>query len=259
MIDLATIAAEYPPAERGFTRNIVREYLQYKILQSIFESEYASQLSFLGGTALRIIHGSQRFSEDLDFDNFGINTTTFNLLTKQVQHDLAREGYAVEIRNVFKGAYRCYVRIPRLLYDHGLSPHKDEKVMIQLDTMAQKFSYTPDPVILNKFEVFTRVNVTPLPILLSQKIGAALERKTAKGRDFYDIVFLFSKTKPDYNYLRDKTGINNPEELKKRLLERCETIDLQALIKDVRAFLINSKDTQKISLFKDYISQIIEG
>lgn len=257
MIDLKTIVAEYPPAERGFTRNIIREYLQYKILQSIFESEYAPQLSFLGGTALRIIHGSQRFSEDLDFDNFGINAATFTLLTKQVQRDLAQEGYAVEIRNVFKGAYRCYVRIPRLLYDHGLSPHQDEKVMIQIDTMAQKFSYIPNSVILNKFEVFTRVNVTPLPILLSQKIGAALERKTAKGRDFFDMIFLFSKTKPDYNYLRDKNGIADPGYLKKRLLKRCEEIDLQMIVKDVRAFLINPKDTQKITLFKDYISQIL--
>ena len=66
MLDLQQIKNEYSEPLQGYERAIVREYLQYKILQAIFESKHASHLSFLGGTALRIVHGNSRFSEDIE-------------------------------------------------------------------------------------------------------------------------------------------------------------------------------------------------
>ncbi len=54
---------------RGFKRFILREYLQRKLLQILFDSEYANELCFLGGTYLRIVHRNIRFSTDLDFNN----------------------------------------------------------------------------------------------------------------------------------------------------------------------------------------------
>jgi len=48
--------------------NHIREYLQVIILKSIYHSKYASSLSFMGGTALRICYDLKRFSEDLDFE-----------------------------------------------------------------------------------------------------------------------------------------------------------------------------------------------
>ena len=49
------------------------EYLQYELLDSLFKDAAAAELSFIGGTAIRILHDSPRFSEDLDFDNFGLS------------------------------------------------------------------------------------------------------------------------------------------------------------------------------------------
>ncbi|MFH0838466.1 MAG: nucleotidyl transferase AbiEii/AbiGii toxin family protein, partial [Patescibacteria group bacterium] len=65
MISFDQILAQYPKNLQAFPESILKEYLQYKILNSIFESDYGRKLAFLGGTALRIIYGSTRFSEDL--------------------------------------------------------------------------------------------------------------------------------------------------------------------------------------------------
>ena len=48
MISMAQIEQYYPEYLRGFKRNLLREYLQYKILDIIFKSTLAGQLSFIG-------------------------------------------------------------------------------------------------------------------------------------------------------------------------------------------------------------------
>jgi len=105
MINIKQIEQCYPEHLRGFQRNIMREYLQYKILEIIFNSRVAPKLSFPGGTALRIVHENTRFSEDLDFDNFKFSENDFVLLTGEIQKGLQREGYIVEIRNVLKALF----------------------------------------------------------------------------------------------------------------------------------------------------------
>ena len=182
----------------------------------IYDSKYAARLAFMGGTAIRIIHGSSRFSEDLDFDNFNLTKEEFEEITESVQKQLTLEGYAIEIRNVFKGAFYCYISIPTILYENKISQHKEEKLMVRLDTESQGITYSPQNVIINKFDVFTRINVVPTSLLLSQKIFAILNRKRAMGRDFFDTVYLFSRAKPDFDYLKRYININNMAELKKQ-------------------------------------------
>jgi len=207
MLTLSQIQEHYPENIKGFKKNILREYLQYKILEIIFNSKYANKLCFLGGTALRIIYNSQRFSEDLDFDNFGITPKEFADLSQKIREKLSKEGYETQITNVYKGAFRCNIKLPKILYDNDLSGIKDEKMLIQIDTAPHHFTYTPEKRTLNKFEVFKQIFVTPADILLSQKINAVFNRKRQKGRDFFDIVYLFSFTKPDYKYLVQKLKI----------------------------------------------------
>ncbi len=254
MLSLQEIENQYPESIRGFKRSILREYLQYKILRAIFDSKYANNLSFLGGTLLRIIYNNSRFSEDLDFDNFNLTESDFEEISYTVKKELELEGYSVELRTVFKGAYRCYIKIPNILFDSNLSGYKEEKILIQLDTAPHNFSYTPEKVILNKFDVFTEINVTPLDIVLSQKFYAVFNRKAKKGRDFYDIIFLLSKTTPNYNYLQEKIGVSCGKELKDKLLALLEEVDLEDLANDVKPFLFNSHDAKRVGLFKDYIA-----
>jgi len=58
MFELSQIESFYPKPQWVFKKNILREYLQYKILDIIYDSRYASRLAFMGGTAIKIIHGS---------------------------------------------------------------------------------------------------------------------------------------------------------------------------------------------------------
>lgn len=256
MLSLQEIEKYYPDNLKIFKRNILREYLQYKILQIIFDSEYGGKLVFLGGTALRIVYNNTRFSEDLDFDNFNLSKSEFDGISKTVKNKLELEGYQVEVRNVFKGAFRCYVRIPRLLFDSKLSGYEEEKILIQLDTAPHGFLYDPERSILNKFDVFTEIMVAPPDVILSQKIYAIFNRKALKGRDFYDTTFLLSKTKPNYAYLKQKMNINNPKELKNKLLNFSDKVDFKKLAEDVEPFLFVPADSKKVTLFREYIKNI---
>lgn len=255
MLTLKEIEKQYPDNLKPFKRNILREYLQYKILEIIFNSPLANKLSFLGGTALRIAHNNTRFSEDLDFDNFGLAEAEFASLTEEVRSGMAKLGFETEIRNVFKGAFRCYLKIPKVLLDNELAVMPDEKMIIQIDTAPHGFQYETDKKILNKFDVFTQIFSTPLDILLSQKIYTIFNRNRAKGRDFFDTIFLLGLTKPNYGYLKLKIGVDNWADTKKKLLEEAEKLDLTGLAKDVEPFLFTPSDSKKIILFREYIEQ----
>jgi predicted nucleotidyltransferase component of viral defense system len=252
MLSLEEIKPFYPETLQNSERFIIREYLQYKILDIIFESPYASKLAFLGGTCLRIVYDNSRFSEDLDFDNFDLSMSDFNEITQLVKAGLERLGYEVELRNVLKGAYHCYVRFPELLYNEGLTQHKEEKILIRLDTEPHNFQYKPDQPILNKFDVFTQINSTPKDILLAQKFYAVINRKRNKGRDFFDIVFLLGQREtPNYEYLNMKLGINSQEELRKQVLEKCAKADMKEMAQDVSPFLFNKKDEKNSCCFRN--------
>jgi predicted nucleotidyltransferase component of viral defense system len=255
MLTLKQIEGNYPENLRAFKKNLLREYLQYKILEIIFGSEFSSKLSFIGGTALRIIYDNKRFSEDLDFDNFGLTEKKFSKLADAIKAGLKKQGFEAEISNVFKGAYRCRIRIPEILFVNELSVFKEEKIMIQVDTEPHNFAYQPERKILNKFDVFTEIFSTPPGILLSQKIFAALNRKRAKGRDFYDIVFLLSFTKPNYNYLKEKIGVGDADDLRARFLKMAAGLDFKELAQDVRQFLFNPVESRRVKLFIEFIKQ----
>lgn len=256
MLELKQIESFYPESLQPFKRNLLREYLQFKVLEVIFSSKYAEKLSFMGGTALHIVHALPRFSEDLDFDNIGLKKTNFENLTAFIQKKLNLQGYAIQIKNSFKGAYRSCIRVSNILYENKLSSHKEEKMLIYLDVEAQKFNYRPDKVILNKFDVFTRINVVPINIILAQKICAIFMRKRPMGRDFYDAIFLLGKTKPNLEYLKLKLKISGFDELKKKLLEKSVDFDFKHLAKDVAQFLFSPSDAKKILLFNEYIKSI---
>ena len=256
MLSLLNIEKFYTEKERPFKKNILREYLQYKILEIIFNSKMGEKLSFLGGTTLRIVYGNSRFSEDLDFDNFGLTEDQFASIVQEVKIGLELQGYEVEIKNVFKGAYRSYIRMPKILFDNNISSLQEEKILIQIDTVPHAFEYKKDLKILNKFDVFTQIYSTPIDILLSQKIYAAVNRPRAKGRDFFDIVFLLSQTKTNYEYLSLKLGVKNAIELKSFFLSKISEFDFDALAQDVEPFLIQTSDIKKVKMFVKYIESV---
>ena len=106
-----------------------------------------------------------------------------------------------------------------------------------------------------------KINAVPPDILLSQKIFAILNRPRPMGRDFYDVIFLFSKTNPSYNFLREKMKLKEEidiEEIKKKLLLKCKKINFKKLVEEVKPFLFYSHDAEKILLFPDFIKTKME-
>lgn len=214
---------------------------------------------FLGGTALRILYGNNRFSEDIDLDNSGMSWEEFSELSRQIERFLKLEGFEVELQAIARDAFNYRVRFPGALYQQGLSPLPGEKILIQVDSVAQGYSYQPEIKLLNKFDVYTQVRAASPALLLAQKIFTAVNRRRAKGRDFYDISFLFSRVKLDYGFLQQKMGIKTPEELRREFRERIADYDFQALAKDVAPFLVQPEQVQRVLGFREFWEQVDLG
>ncbi len=255
MIDIEQLHNFYPENLKPFKKNILREYLQYKILEIIYESKYLENLIFMGGTAIRIVHGNTRFSEDLDFDNRGISKEEFLELTELIKKRLELEGYKIETKTTFKQAYKCQFKFLDILLQTGITGHKKAKLVIQLDSEPQNYKYNPQRVLINKFDVFTRIFSVPAELLLSQKICAVFTRKRPMGRDFFDIVFLYARVSPDMEYLKQKLNIINSFHLKSKLLDKCKSLDFEQLSKDIIPFIFKPNDSKKVLFFKDYVKE----
>ena len=102
-------------------RNLVREYLQARILESLQKSGAMIPLAFHGGTALRFLFAHGRYSEDLDFALEGNRQSyDFRGYLKTIRSDLSTEGYQIEIKaNDQKTVHSAFIRFPGLLYEIG--------------------------------------------------------------------------------------------------------------------------------------------
>lgn len=249
MLDIQQIASFYPPYLAGYTRHILREYLQYKILQYIFDQPNAQKLCFMGGTAIHLAYGSPRFSEDLDFDNRGLNEKDFKMFADTVKAKLAGEGIEADTETACKDAWHIYVTCRNVLYTQGISRHREETLVIRIDAQAQDYVYDPASTLINKFDVFTKIPVAGAELLLAQKFACLLTRRRQLGRDYFDITYLLGKSKPEMRYLSEKCAINDPAVLKDRITRLCAKLDFNALAKNVEPFLFQAADTQRIKEF----------
>jgi hypothetical protein len=141
------------------------------------------------------------------------------------------------------------------LYKYGLTPQKYEKIAIQIDTFDQGATYDTEVFILNKFEFFKQIQVTPQSVLLAQKLWTITQRPRLKGRDFFDCMFLLQKTKPDMQFLEAKFGSTNIEVIVSEIISGLQDTDWGEVIEDVRPFLIKPEDARSISLFPQFLRQ----
>lgn len=255
MLDIQQIETFYPEHLRPFKRNLLREYLQYKILEAIFESPLANKLVFIGGTCIHIVHGSPRFFEDLEFDNYDLTQHEFETLSQGVKKALELQGYIVELKQTHGNTFRTFLRFADVLQDNNISGHRDEKLLIQIDTEAQGVRYRPDKFILSKFDVFSRINIAPADTLVSQKILCIFNRSRPMGRDFLDVIYLMGKSGVDYAYLAQKMAIHGKSELKEKLLKRSADLDFSLLAKDLEPFVYSEKDVERVLFFLDFVKQ----
>lgn len=247
----------FPPVKK---RAILREFLQVKFLTGLYRLAGCQSFSFIGGTSLRLLRGLDRFSEDLDFDNFGLSGTEVEKLFKKTTGEFRHEGYAFELdfRKTKNGGIGR-LRFPDLLYQLKISSNPKEKLMMRLDYTYQKRVET-EVLLLSKFGFSERVVTNALPVLLSQKTKALIFRKQRRGRDFYDIYWLLSRgVKPNFEVL-EELEVKTEKEYFARLKEiyQREKKNLSFLKRQLRPFLLHEGNQRYLDLFGDFFKEIWE-
>ena len=235
---------------------MIKEYIQLLILDYLSSSRYIKKIAFIGGTNLRLVQGIDRFSEDLDFDCKDLSEKEFFEMTGDIISFLRRSGYKIEIRNQKNSnlkAFRQNIYFPQLLFDIGLSGHREERFLIKVESQDQKINYKKTMTNIKGCGFFFPFPVPPVEILCSMKISAMLSRQ--KGRDFYDVIFLLSQTNPDYDFLSKKMKIKNIKQLKSSVNKMLETVDLNQKTKDFEHLLFNKNNSKRILHIKSFFEQ----
>jgi predicted nucleotidyltransferase component of viral defense system len=260
MIELEYIRSFFPPAiarESRFDRYMLKEYLQLLILDHLSSTSYIEKLSFIGGTNLRLIQGIDRFSEDLDFDCKGLTEAEFVAMTDGVVTYLRQNNIDVETRdkpNPKLTAFRRNLYFPEMLFDLGLTGHKEERLLLKVEAQDQGVPYQPIVATINRMGFFFGVQIPPIDVLCAMKFAAILAR--AKGRDFYDAIFLLSKTKPNMDFLFARSGITSLEALKVAVLNKQNEVDLSQKKRDFSHLLFNEPNADRILKFADVVNEL---
>lgn len=213
--------------------NVAREYCQHLFLSTFYQRPEAGRVLFKGGTALRIIYGSPRFSEDLDFSGCRIRKPAIEELITETLSAVERVGIVVDIEEA-KATSGGYLAI--LHHQWG-----EYRVEIRLEiSLRGGATVTPETALIagDVLPAYTLLHLQQ-ESLVEEKLDALFDR--AKPRDFYDLYFILRKgllPQPSRHRLKKVLGCLKaaaPESFRelKLFLPR----DQQAVVKDFRATL----------------------
>ncbi len=262
MIQIEQIRNYFPTPIRDnqlFDKHILKEYLQLMILDYLSSTPYIQKVVLIGGTNLRLVKGIDRFSEDLDFDCKELSKDEFFEMTNGVIRFLERSGLRLEAKdkeNPKLTAFRRNIHFPELLFDLGLSGHREERFLIKIESQDQRVVYPPVTTNIMGCGFFFPFPVPSDGVLCSMKIAAMLAR--SKGRDFYDLMLLLSQAKPDYVFLSKRCGIDNLHEFKQATTELLKTVDLKKKQMDFEHLLFNKSNSGKILRFGEFVDSLSE-
>jgi predicted nucleotidyltransferase component of viral defense system len=261
MVDLNLIKNYFPEQIRNNTllgKSMMKEYIQLSILDYLSTTRYIRRLILIGGTNLRLVKGIDRFSEDLDFDCKGMDKDEFLQMSDDIMNYLKRNGYKVESRDkksLKLKAFRRNIYFPEFLFDLGLSGHRDERFLIKIEAEDQGVPYIPEIKNIKGCGFYFPFPVPPDAVLCAMKTTALIER--GKGRDFYDLMFLLSQTKPDYDFLTRRIGIRDAAGLKAEVKTRLKKTDLKTKTRDFEHLLFNEGNNKRILRFEEFFEESI--
>lgn len=259
MIDLSYIRGFFPPVMAQnvlFQKHILKEYVELMALEWLSRSVYADKLVFIGGTNLRLIHGIDRFSEDLDFDCKQLSESNFISMTDSLIQYLQRQGMQVLAKDKEGGllrAFRRNVYFPELLFSLQLTGHREERFLMKIEAQDQGIEYKREMATVQRMGFFYPVAVPPLSVLLSMKLSALLSRQ--KGRDFYDTLFLWQRTKPDFDFLQKRCGIGDMQTLMTALQDMVANTNLVLKQRDFEHLLFYPDKSEQVLHFMEILSQ----
>lgn len=226
--------------------NHLRELLQIVCLKVIYDGGHFSNITFTGGTALRILYDLRRFSEDLDFFLTRKKGYDFKAVTGDIRRGFGLNGLEATLKTWGLGNVdNATIRFPGLIKEVGITGAPDRDLSIQFEVNLN----TPaggevEKTLTSRLFMFNIAHFS-LPSLFATKLHACFFRKYVKGRDFYDLLwYLGRKVKPNYVMLNNaikQTERGFPKidrhNLGRYLLERLDEIDLSHMKKDVEVFL----------------------
>lgn len=228
---------------------IMREYLQILFLNYLYQKKDSAAIYFKGGTALRLLFDSARFSEDLDFSTTN-SKKEIGAIIKKVENSIQKEISAVQIFPLYEGKKVIRYRLKYQPEDFNY-PFVIRLDFSQIKTVKKKTMTSP---IVTKFPVivFPLINHLSKEEILAEKFCALYTR--CQGRDFYDVWFLLKK------------GIDlNVEILKEKLMERGEKFDKKKIMERIKSYSQKQLDrdlSQFLPLFQrkiiDRLKNLIE-
>ena len=269
----------YSPKTVLETEQALREIMQEITLAGLYRSNFFKDAAFYGGTALRIFHGLNRFSEDLDFSLLEKNSA-FELAPylEGVKNEFAALGMHVTFIQKSKattsaidsaflksetlwGELLVETNLPQL----SLSQKPSIKIKLEVDTQPPLLFETENKLLIKPFSFY--VNCFTLSNLFAGKMHALLFRKwkeRVKGRDWYDLDWYIKKSVPvNLEHLaeraRESGDWSEPsltkEQLHHLLIERIRSLDMNRVKEDIIRFIPNPQELDIWS--PNYFEQLI--
>ena len=261
--------SRYPMDSADARRNATYEVLQQVVLSGLYRGGFFGEAAFYGGTCLRIFHGLDRFSEDMDF----------TLLRKDPGFSMERYfpaivdecrllGREVEItlkdKRTFGKVESAFLKDNTEVYNLSFRTEKSVKIKIEVDTQPPLEFDTEERLLLHPFSFMTRC--LTLPNLFAGKMHALVFRQwknRVKGRDWYDFERYVRNGVPlSFQHLQVRIKEFNDMEVDKNqfvgmLKERLASADINQVKKDVRPFL---KNPQSLDIWSnDYFLQLADA
>ena len=242
MISIETLEKLSRQYQMGIFPNIVREYFQHIFLTELYKLPNSEKLLFKGGTALRFVYDSPRFSEDLDFSLFGVAPHEIKSFVEElflkILSEIEKMGIKVKLGDRFGATSGGYLGIATFqMFEYqpigveiNISTRSDVIIKGEVDSIANNFVPT-----------YTIMHLPQKEIVEEKIFGALLERK--KPRDFYDLYLIMRKgmlsieQKKKLAEIKD-TIVSNAKQINfKNELGAFLPIDQQGIIKDFPATL----------------------
>jgi predicted nucleotidyltransferase component of viral defense system len=262
--------------------NKLREILQFTALLGLARHQFFEQAVFYGGTALRILHGLDRYSEDLDFSLLKADPQfDFSPFLHGMQREMEGMGFELEVqvrqKNQETGIWSAFLKANTLVLllsieekgVVGVHPEQKIQIKIEIDTDPPAFCATENILVENPIPFY--VKTFSLENLFAGKMHAVLCRawqKRVKGRDWYDLIwYIQNKIPVNLSHLRDRMQQTKqlqpeeslgPKELVERLQNRIHQIDWKLAKEDMVLYIADMKQVEiwSVPFFLDLIKKL---